>query len=117
MKKEIGSLGGRVKFARQQLKMSQTTLANKIGTSQGTVAHIENGRNSETKHIIELARALRVRAEWLATGEGEMLESWPFSRVDKYDFESLPVDIKEDIEDYIEMKIIKNKDLKSKSVA
>ena len=117
MNTKTDSLGSRVLFARKRAQMSQTALAKKIGASQGTVAHIENGRNNETKHIVELARVLRVRAEWLATGEGEMVENWPFLRVDKSDFESLPTDVKEDIEDYIEMKIFKNKDIKSKSVA
>ncbi|MNL60878.1 hypothetical protein D3C87_1847300 [compost metagenome] len=65
-----------------------------------------------------MAHLYRVQARWLADGDGARDASapsepdaasgeWPFHRVDKALFDALPQKIKDDIEDYIEMKIVK----------
>lgn len=104
------TFGDRVKMARKKMNLTQETLAKKIGVSQGTITHIENGRNQESRYTVELARALNVSAEWLSHGRGGMAsDSWFFSSISVQDFIDLPDSIKEDIEDYINLKIQKNK--------
>lgn len=50
--------------------MSQEDLAQLSGISQSTIANIESGRNRGSKHILALARALGVRAQWLQDETG-----------------------------------------------
>ncbi|WP_306575930.1 helix-turn-helix domain-containing protein [Oligella urethralis] len=101
------TFGDRVKFARKKSKLSQLQLANKIGVTQGTITHIENGRNQDTKHIMDLARALSVRAEWLYYGSGNTRDVWPFDTISQSDYMLLPSEVKKDIEDYIQFKLSK----------
>jgi len=117
MNKDLSTLASRTRYARKNADLTQEELAKKLNVSQGTITHIESGRNRETIHIIALAKILGVRAEWLATGEGDMFDGWPFKEINKADFEKLPADIREDIADYIQMKIMKNKSQDSKAVA
>jgi SOS-response transcriptional repressor LexA len=70
----MNNFGDRVRLRRDQLGMSQDDLGRAAGISQSTVAQIERGRNQGTKHILNLGKALKVRAEWLQTGRGEMLQ-------------------------------------------
>lgn len=65
---ELTTLAGRLQFAREHRGLSQSQLAEKIGTSQVTIAHIESARNQTSKKVIQLAMALGVPAEWLETG-------------------------------------------------
>ena len=67
------TFGNRVRERRNELDIAQEDLAKAAGISQSTVAQIESGRNKGTKHILALARALRVRPEWLENESGEML--------------------------------------------
>jgi transcriptional regulator with XRE-family HTH domain len=56
-------------------KMSQMALAELSGISQSTIANIESGRNQGSKHILALARALDVRAQWLEDETGPKTDS------------------------------------------
>ncbi|MGA8121295.1 helix-turn-helix domain-containing protein [Rouxiella badensis] len=55
-------------------RMSQGTLAKLSGISQPTVNRLLTGKVSGSGHLIQIANALDVDAEWLATGKGEMLK-------------------------------------------
>ena len=105
--KTTQTFGDRVKLARKQSKLSQLELANRIGVTQGTITHIENGRNRDTKYIMDLAKALSVRAEWLYYGSGNIKDIWPFDTISQNDYLLLSAEVKEDIEDYIQLKISK----------
>jgi phage repressor protein C with HTH and peptisase S24 domain len=48
--------------------MSQVHLAEKSGVSQTTIASIESGRATGSKHLVAIADALGVAPEWLVTG-------------------------------------------------
>lgn len=65
------TLGERLKFARVSAGISQEKLAKILGISQGTIGHIENGVTKHTKYIVDLAQAVGVKPDWLATGVGE----------------------------------------------
>lgn len=102
------SIGERLLTARKKRGLSQEALAKLLNPpiSQSAIAHIENGRNENSRHIVWIAAALHVRAEWLVTGKGEMFEmEWPWPETSRYTLEDLPAPALEDIGDYIRMKI------------
>lgn len=51
---------------------SQASLAEAAGVSQPTVWKIVSGRTQSSAKIVDLAKALNVRPEWLANGQGSM---------------------------------------------
>lgn len=63
------TLKDRVLLARNAKKLSQAQLAELAGVSQVTIQHLESGRNSTSKKLVDIGRALGVSAEWLATGK------------------------------------------------
>lgn len=65
------SFAERVKETRVNAKLTQEQLAKLAGISQITVSNIERGRNEGSRYLLQLAKALKVRPEWLVTGLGE----------------------------------------------
>lgn len=67
----MNTYGDRVRARRAELGLSQSELAKMIGAkNQSTIGNIEN-RNGSSRYTLELSKALRVRFEWLETGQGE----------------------------------------------
>lgn len=58
---------------------SQASLAEAAGVSQPTVWKIVSGRTQSSAKIVDLAKALGVRPEWLAHGVGNMKAEQPES--------------------------------------
>ena len=58
----------RLKTSRKSKGLSQLELANRIGASQSTIASLENGSNTSTSYVFEIARVLEVSPEWLYYG-------------------------------------------------
>lgn len=65
------NLATRVKLSRKRLAMSQDDLAAASGLKQADISKIETGRIQRTTGIVGLARALKVDAHWLESGEGD----------------------------------------------
>jgi transcriptional regulator with XRE-family HTH domain len=65
--------GERLRTARKAAKLSQEQLAAKTGhaCSQANISKLESGVATGSEFTAQLARALRVDAYWLATGEGD----------------------------------------------
>jgi transcriptional regulator with XRE-family HTH domain len=63
----------RMIFARNQTKLSQKGLAERLGLSQGTISKIERGDTESSGFVVQIAMACGVNPTWLATGEGEPL--------------------------------------------
>lgn len=105
------SIGERLRIARTKRGLTQEALAALVQAplTQGAIAHIESGRSESSRHIVWIAAALRVRAEWLVTGQGEMFEDeWPWPEISRDSISKLPTLVLEDIGDYIEMKLAKH---------
>lgn len=64
----MNTLGDRLKEIRMRKGLSQVALAEKAHVSQTTIAAIESGRATGSKHLVDIARALNVSSEWLQTG-------------------------------------------------
>lgn len=65
--------GARLYAARKHAGMSQTEVAKAVQISQGTYAQAEKSGQSSGQ-VTRLAAVLGVNADWLATGEGNMLD-------------------------------------------
>lgn len=105
------SIGERLRIARTTRGLTQEALANLVQTplTQGAIAHIEGGRSESSRHIVWIAAALHVRAEWLVTGKGEMFEEpWPWPTISRSAVAELPEHVQEDISDYIQLKLNKH---------
>lgn len=60
--------GGRVAAAREALKLSQTTLAERLSVSRVQVGRWERGMPPGADVLASLAAELQVSADWLLTG-------------------------------------------------
>ncbi len=63
----MSNIGKRLIEARTKLNWSQQDLAAKAGVSQGTIGHLESGRNKSSTALPRIAAALGVTVEWLAS--------------------------------------------------
>lgn len=68
----MGPLQQRIQQALRAENVSQAELARRVGIRQPSMSALLNGAAERTKHILEIGRALRVRAEWLQWGTGPM---------------------------------------------
>lgn len=60
-------MGYRIKYLRDELKMTQEELAEKSGVSRGTICGLENDENRivTTKTLLKIAKALGVTVDAL----------------------------------------------------
>lgn len=72
---KMKTLAERLKHARKHRGLTQSALAELIGVSQAAIQKIESGKAYQTTKLVDLANALKVKPEWLGSGEGEMLLS------------------------------------------
>lgn len=75
-------LKDRLHKRRKELKLSREALAEKAGVSTSTITFLENGRNESSKHLVEIASALGVSAEWLKDGVENTNNSLPIGNID-----------------------------------
>ncbi|HCF8582497.1 S24 family peptidase [Klebsiella pneumoniae] len=66
------TLAERLREARKAADMTQKTLGDAVGVSQAAIQKIETGRAAQTTKLLDIAKALRVRPEWLSSGTGAM---------------------------------------------
>lgn len=65
------SMGDRMRARRRKLKMSQTRLADKSGTTLQYIYQVENAiiKSPGTDTMVRIANSLRVSLDWLVYGE------------------------------------------------
>jgi len=68
------NMGDRIKLRMSALKLTQESVANKAGISQGMVYKLVSGNAKSTSKLVELANALECDIHWLATGKTETQE-------------------------------------------
>ncbi|WP_447872029.1 XRE family transcriptional regulator [Serratia fonticola] len=69
------TLAQRLKIAMEAENTTQAALAEKVGVSQAAIQKISSGKAKSSTKIVEIARALRVRPEWLSEESGTMRDS------------------------------------------
>jgi len=67
------NLSQRVKAARKHAGLTQRELAKAARVEQPLISQLETGKTLKSAHIAQIAKACRVSAIWLASGEGEMV--------------------------------------------
>jgi phage repressor protein C with HTH and peptisase S24 domain len=65
-------IGDRIKLARAKREISRPDLARATGIPYPTLAGIENSDQDSSTQLHNIARALRVPVDWLASGKGSM---------------------------------------------
>jgi transcriptional regulator with XRE-family HTH domain len=104
-------LGTRIAELRQQRGLSQSELARQLGVKPQAVQKWEAGGLPRTHRIEAIANVLGVSMQLLVDdgkqSSGSTDNGWPFPKIDRADFDALPAAAKDDIEDYIEMKVSK----------
>lgn len=79
---ESVTINERIRELREQLKISQTEFAERLGSGRGIIKNIEEGRTAPKPQLIDLmTRVYNVNRTWLETGEGEMFTD--MSRTEK----------------------------------
>lgn len=68
------TLAERLKEARNAQGLTQKALGELIGVSQAAIQKIETGKAVQTTKLVDIARALKVRPEWLGSGLGAMTD-------------------------------------------
>lgn len=62
----------RLNAAMNMASLSQAQLAERVGISQPAVQKMASGKTTGSRKMVEIARALNVRPEWLSAGIGSM---------------------------------------------
>ncbi len=74
------TIGGRIRAARENKELDQSTLSEKVDVAMRTLQRWEKGEQvPDGDYLLRLAKYTGVRAEWLLTGEGEMYATPPAS--------------------------------------
>ena len=66
----MNTLGERIKAARKAIGLTQVELSSVSGVRQSSISELESGVTPSTRHILEIAMALKVDPMWLKFGEG-----------------------------------------------
>ncbi len=65
-------INDRIKFLREDNKLSQTAFATKLGVSRGVIQNIEDKNTTPKPFILQqICSQFKVDPDWLETGEGE----------------------------------------------
>lgn len=67
----MNTLPDRLKFAREQLNLSQQQVADAVGMKQPSYYQLEAGKSKRSRFINDIARVLKTNADWLMYGEGD----------------------------------------------
>ncbi|MFG0381075.1 helix-turn-helix domain-containing protein [Pseudomonas sp. zbq_18] len=71
----MDTLAHRIKAARKYATLTQKQLADAAKVEQPLISQLETGKTLKTAYLAHIAKACRVSALWLATGEGVMVPS------------------------------------------
>ena len=65
-------MADRIKQRMQEIPMTQEELGKQAGLTQPAIYKLLSGKTQRTTRLAEIAKALKVRPEWLATGADPM---------------------------------------------
>ncbi len=77
------TLAYRLNMAMSMMGITQGALAKASGVSQPTIWRLTKGEAEGSRKLVDIARALDVNVQWLASGEGEMRGASSLSAVEK----------------------------------
>ena len=65
---DMDTMANRINQKMKKLELTQEALANKVGISQTMISKLLRGESKSSKHLVKVAQALGVTAEWLEFG-------------------------------------------------
>lgn len=77
------TLAYRLNMVMSMMGITQGALAKASGVSQPTIWRLTKGEAEGSRKLVDIARALDVNVQWLASGEGEMRGTHALSAADK----------------------------------
>ena len=77
------TLAYRLNMAMTMMGITQGALTKASGVSQPTIWRLTKGEAEGSRKLVDIARALDVNVQWLASGEGEMRGNAGLSAIDK----------------------------------
>ena len=77
------TLAYRLNMAMSMMGITQGALAKASGVSQPTIWRLTKGEAEGSRKLVDIARALDVNVQWLASGEGEMRGASSLSAAEK----------------------------------
>jgi len=78
------NIGDRVKIKRDFLGLTQTQLAERVGTSQQAIEQLEGGKTKRPRYLPELSSVLGVSTKWLLEGGEEEIKGDNFKFAGAY---------------------------------
>lgn len=78
------NIGDRVKIKRDFLGLTQTQLAERVGTSQQAIEQLEGGKTKRPRYLPELSSVLGVSTKWLLEGGEEEIKGDNFQFAGAY---------------------------------
>jgi SOS-response transcriptional repressor LexA len=78
------NIGDRVKTKRDSLGLTQTQLAERVGTSQQAIEQLEGGKTKRPRYLPELSSVLGVSTKWLLEGGEEEINGDNFKFAGTY---------------------------------
>ncbi|MDE1480670.1 helix-turn-helix domain-containing protein [Xenorhabdus bovienii] len=69
------TLADRLKEAMKERRHTQSSLAEEAGMAQSMIWKLISGKATKTGKIVDIAKVLRVRPEWLSDGSGDKYQS------------------------------------------
>jgi hypothetical protein len=69
---DLATLGGRISYLIHLKRTTQTAVADKIGVKPQTIQYLCKSTSPKSRYITDIACALDVNSNWLATGKGTM---------------------------------------------
>ncbi len=76
----MDSIASRVKFLRQELKLSQKEFGERVGVSQTKIYDIENEKKLSTLLKRSICNEFDLNEEWLLTGNGDMYNAKHYNK-------------------------------------
>jgi transcriptional regulator with XRE-family HTH domain len=68
----MNTLAKRLRYAREQAGLSQSSLARQVGIKPQAIQFIEAGNVRRPRNLVEIAAVLGVAPEWLLLGKGRL---------------------------------------------
>ncbi len=68
----MNTLAKRLRYAREQAGLTQSSLARQVGIKPQAIQFIEAGQVRRPRNLVEIATILGVAPEWLLLGKGRM---------------------------------------------
>ena len=88
----MDTFGKRLRYARQQQRLTQQQLADRVGLSREAIAMLETGKTQGTARLMEIAKTLRISPGWLLWGNEKLDEVTPAVLQAAVDLQSLPTE-------------------------